>query len=151
MEFYIVTFFKLTLGSDCLEICSWTIDFKNYPDSEILQKYHSHSSQNFKCKSAHMPSLNLVPNLFLNVCYTKGKDVLSLDSLWTVSLKDFDSHIISQLVMLRFLKRKGRLWGEGNNIRSTLRSVKSQQFVQSKYFELQYLQFELSSNNLISS
>ena len=36
MDFWTVTFFKLTLGSDCLEHCFCTIDFKNHPDSGTL-------------------------------------------------------------------------------------------------------------------
>ena len=28
MDFYTVTFFKLTLGSDCLELFFWAVDFK---------------------------------------------------------------------------------------------------------------------------
>ena len=37
--------------------------FQNYPDSVMLQKYHSHSNQNFKHNLAHMTSLDLTPKL----------------------------------------------------------------------------------------
>ena len=30
MDFWTVTFFKMTLGKDCLELCFWGVDFKNY-------------------------------------------------------------------------------------------------------------------------
>ena len=35
MHFWTVTFFKLTLRSDCLELYFGTVDFKNHPDSVI--------------------------------------------------------------------------------------------------------------------
>ena len=39
MDIWTVTFFKLTLGTDCLGLCFWTVNFKNHPDFfVILQK-----------------------------------------------------------------------------------------------------------------
>ena len=56
MDFWTVTIFKVTLGSGCLEPTFWTADFK--PE--------------LKNNAMHMPSLNLTPNLFLDV-YTHKK------------------------------------------------------------------------------
>ena len=49
--------FKLNLGSDCLELCFWTVTFKTIFDSVILQKYQSLLNQSFKHNSTHMPFL----------------------------------------------------------------------------------------------
>ena len=73
LDFWTVTFFKLTIRSDCLEFCFWKVDFKNHPDSVTLEKSWSLPSQSFKHNSVHMSSLNLTPNFFLNVYYTKIK------------------------------------------------------------------------------
>ena len=102
-------FFKLNLRSDCLELCFWTVDFKNQPDSVILQKCQSRSNQSFKRNSVHMPSLNLTLSFFLNL----GVLCLSLTfttqkpnacSLWTpcsyfkfLSLKILNRAIIKQM------------------------------------------------------
>ena len=69
MDLWTATFFKLTLGSDRSELCFWTIDFKNHPDSVILQKCQSLSNQRFNYNQAHIlqahiPLLNLTPNPF---------------------------------------------------------------------------------------
>ena len=74
--FFQTDFRKLLFG-----LCFWTADFKNHPDSAILQKCQSLSNQSFKHNSAHMPSLNLTSNLFHNIYYTKSKRLQSLDSL----------------------------------------------------------------------
>ena len=79
-------FFKLTLGNDCLQLCFWTIAFKNHPDSVILQKYQSCSKQTFKHNLAHMPSLNLTPTfsfeprfcMFINNGYYTKKTLVVL-------------------------------------------------------------------------
>ena len=39
---------ELTLGSDCLELCFWTVAFKNHPELVILQNYHALSKYSFK-------------------------------------------------------------------------------------------------------
>ena len=38
MDFQTVTFFKLALGSDCVELCFWTVEFKPFirPQQKIL-------------------------------------------------------------------------------------------------------------------
>ena len=69
---------ELTLESDCLEICFWTVACSN---SVILQKYLSLSNQSFKHNSALMLSLHLTPLHFeprfrmfiINSYYTKSK------------------------------------------------------------------------------
>ena len=58
MDFWTVTFLKLTLGKNCLELCFWTVEFKNHPDSVILEKCEPFSNQSFKHNSAHMSLLN---------------------------------------------------------------------------------------------
>ena len=47
-------FIKLTLESDCLELCFLDSRFKNQLDLVILQKDQSLSNQSFKHSSAHM-------------------------------------------------------------------------------------------------
>ena len=86
-------FFKLTLGSHCLAHCFWIVDFKNHPDSVILQKCRLFSIQGFKHNSTHMSSLDLTPNLFLNVYYTKGKRLQFLDSLSYYKIKKLHCRI----------------------------------------------------------
>ena len=56
-------FFKLTFGSDCLELYFWTVAFKTN------QKYQSISNQSFKRNLAHMPCLNLTPKLSFESCF----------------------------------------------------------------------------------
>ena len=51
----------------------WAFNFQIHPDSVILQKCQSLSDQSFQFNLVHMPSLNLIPNFFLNVYYTKNK------------------------------------------------------------------------------
>ena len=51
-------FRKWLFGTSCLDS-----RFQNHPDSVILQKHQSLSKQSFKHSSAHMPFLNLTPNL----------------------------------------------------------------------------------------
>ena len=73
MNFQTVILFKLILGSHCLELCFWTVGFKNHPDSVILQKCQSLSNQSFNYNSVHMLSFNLTRNLFPNNYCTKSK------------------------------------------------------------------------------
>ena len=53
---------EVSLGSDCLWFCFWTVAFK-YPDLVILQKYQLLPNQGFKHNAAHIPSLSLTPTL----------------------------------------------------------------------------------------
>ena len=55
--------FKLTLRSNCLELCFLDSRFENHLDSVILQNHQPFSNQSFKRNSVHMPSLNLIPKL----------------------------------------------------------------------------------------
>ena len=58
-------FFKLTLGSGCLELCFWTVAFKVI----LAQQYYKNTSlsnRSFKYNSVHMPSLNLTSISFLS-------------------------------------------------------------------------------------
>ena len=90
-------FFKLTWGSYCLELYFWTVNFKNYPKSVILKKCQSLSKQSFKHNSVYSPSLNLTPNLFLKVYYTKRKRLNSLDSLYVFGRNSIEESPLSFL------------------------------------------------------
>ena len=50
-------FFKLTLGSDCLELRLWEFAFKTITNSVILQIYQLLSNKSFQQYTEHMPSL----------------------------------------------------------------------------------------------
>ena len=56
-------FFKLTSGSDCLELCFWKVAFK----AILTQKHHKNTShfqtRALKRNLTHMLSLNLTPKL----------------------------------------------------------------------------------------
>ena len=76
-----IYFFKLTLGSDCLELFLESC-FKNHPDPVKLQKCQLLSNQIFKHNLAHMLSLNLTHKLpfearfcmfTIKVYYSKSK------------------------------------------------------------------------------
>ena len=62
-------YFKLTLGSGCLELLFKTDALQNHPDSVILQIYQSHSNQSFKHNLKHMPSLSLTLSFLLKAVF----------------------------------------------------------------------------------
>ena len=84
MDYY---FFKLTVGSHCLELCFWTPSLSKPSWLSNITKYQSLSYQSFKHNSTHMPSLNLTPALsferrfsmfIIKVYYTKS----NASNLW---------------------------------------------------------------------
>ena len=70
-------FFKLALGSDCLELCFWTVAFETILTQEYYKNTKSLSNQNFKHNSAQLtPKLSFEPGLHkfvINGYYTKSK------------------------------------------------------------------------------
>ena len=84
---------EVTLGRDCLGLFLWRVAFKTIlPDLVILQKYQSFSNQSLTHNSAHMPSLDLTPMLFLNLgllcaSLTFTTEKANACSHWTSCLK----------------------------------------------------------------
>ena len=90
-NWYLITWLEITVRNSAMEtdlkkwlFGSFFLDnwFQNHPDSVIQQKCQSRSSQSFKHKSAHIPSLNSTANFsfeprfgmfVINRYYTKTK------------------------------------------------------------------------------
>ena len=68
-------FFRLTLGSECLQFCFWGATFKTITKYYILQKYQSFSNQSFKQNSVHLSSESVLLNLRkIGVVESEGVD-----------------------------------------------------------------------------
>ena len=57
---------KLTLGSDCSELCFWS-HIQNHPEFLILQKYQLLPNQTFKHNLVHVSPLNLTLRFLLKL------------------------------------------------------------------------------------
>ena len=87
VDFWTATFFKLTLGSDCLELRYWTVNFKNHPDSVKLHKRQLLSSLSIKHNALHMLCIILTPNLFQN---PNKAEIFESSFIWEWGLSQFN-------------------------------------------------------------